>query len=136
MKTIILLLISSVSFAQPFAGIGLETSAARMSIGVAVENWEVSAGYSVPFTRADKPAVYSLELGHVLGNETWTVVPSAGYAMVKQKLFSGDKITDVSKVTAIFGLEAGWNQAAGRLAVYSRYSTTLQFGIILKAYLR
>lgn len=78
MKLLVLLLLSSSTFAQPYLGIGAG-SGVTFYAGINVEKVQVQYSFQIPYSSATRPYVNSFTIGYGIGNNI-VVTPEIGIA--------------------------------------------------------
>lgn len=122
MKLLILMLISTASFSQPFMGLGGGNKGANGYVGVVAEKLQLQLSYQVPLISEETPSVASLNIGYVIGN-TWSITPLVGLAWTKRKDFTlydkGGEITTLTGFKPLYGFEAGYSQYMGKVFIFA-----------------
>ena len=147
MKTFLLLLISTSSFAQPFLGLGVTNQGANFHLGVLAGSIEITAGYKMPFNSNDVAKIASLQIGKqiLLSNndqDNYSITPSIGYANYRVQDFAaynndpsgktGPSL--ISEFRPIAGVEVGKDSYMGRVFVSANYCKGMYYGIGIKMF--
>lgn len=123
MKLIIMLmLVSTASFSQPFMGLGIANKGASGYVGVVAEQLQLQLSYQVPLISAETPTVGSLSVGYVIG-EAWSITPIVGGAWWHREDFSeydkGGEIQELSGIKLLYGFEAGYSRYMGKAFIFA-----------------
>lgn len=119
MKLIILLmLISTAGFSQPYCGIGYGNKGVSGYVGALIENVQIQASYKVPLQSQINPSIASFTAGYKVGND-FTFTPTVGIALSSgkdfTKYYAGGEIEKTKGTYFTYGGEVGYNRHIGRV---------------------
>ncbi len=136
------LLISSISFAQPYLSIGGTTRGSNFGAGAIAGGIDINVSYDRPLMRNDKPALLSFSIGKkvALSDEDeshWSITGAVGYGSITYKDYSlyddgYDKVISVSEFKPVYIAEIGYNAHLGRISFVTKRCDVMYYGLSMR----
>lgn len=131
-KLLILLLITSGTYAQPTLSLNFNPTRAGLDLGFIHKAVYVAAGYNTPLMSNTKPTLVFGSVGYTIGiNNPVSITPSVGYAKTTYLSFDDNGNSAVSREKGIYyNAELGYNKHLGRLFLSATHTRRLTFGSV------
>jgi len=131
-------------FGQAFAGLNAGNKTIGIQLGIEVEKIEISASYSFPYMKNDRPTIASFQAGRKIdiSDNDYSLLPYFGYGYLRWQDFTDynndptgkTAINNLSSFNPLFGIQVAKDKHAGQLFVSYMYCKESYFSIGFKCF--